>query len=204
MPIDPEYGSTPLHPDEAAALTPLAGDLEDKAAVYDAEQAIQDEVEELLVESIVEGRLTLADLLDDQFLRDLHPDLYDPIWTWAGQYRTRELSIGIAPEEVAVQLRSSVDSIQWRWEHTDDLTPRRLGLLVHAETVRIHPFVDGNGRTTRLLGDLVYLATQDGDVVRRYDWAAIDKRAYIEALWEYDRSRDASVLEGAVGDVEVG
>ncbi|MGK2882612.1 MAG: Fic family protein [Mycobacterium sp.] len=48
----------------------------------------------------------------------------------------------------------------YRWEHTDDWTPRQLGLVVHAETVRIHPFTDGNGRTTRILTDVVFAAVQ--------------------------------------------
>ncbi|WP_251981929.1 Fic family protein [Mycobacterium tuberculosis] len=39
--------------------------------------------------------------------------------------------------------------------HTDDWTGRQLGIVVHADLVRIHPFTDGNGRTTRLLADLV-------------------------------------------------
>jgi Fic family protein len=52
---------------------------------------------------------------------------------------------------------------------------------VHAETVRIHGFVDGNGRTTRLLADLVFLAAQDAEAIGTYDWD-IDKRRYIALL----------------------
>ncbi|GAB7065924.1 Fic family protein [Mycolicibacterium hodleri] len=33
---------------------------------------------------------------------------------------------------------------------------------------RIHPFVDGNGRTTRLLADLVFAAAQD-PTIEQYD-----------------------------------
>lgn len=61
----------------------------------------------------------------------------------------------MAPERVAVELRTSMDTIRYRWEHTSDWTARELGIIVHAEVVRIHPFVDGNGRSTRLLADLV-------------------------------------------------
>lgn len=72
-------------------------------------------------------------------------------------------------------------------------TPRQLGIAVHAEVVRVHPFVDGNGRATRLLADLAFLAAQDGDVVEVYDWH-LDKRTYIDLLREYDQHRDVSDL----------
>ncbi|MBL7325420.1 Fic family protein, partial [Escherichia coli] len=49
----------------------------------------------------------------------------------------------------------------YRWVHTDDWTGRQLGIVVHADLVRIHPFTDGNGRTTRLLADLVYATVQN-------------------------------------------
>ena len=57
---------------------------------------------------------------------------------------------------------------------------------MHAETVRIHPFIDGNGRTTRLLADLVFLAAQGDESLESYDWA-VDKDRYIALLREYDR-----------------
>lgn len=41
-----------------------------------------------------------------------------------GKYRSRELNIGVAPEVIAAEVRSSLDSIRYRWEHTQDWTPR--------------------------------------------------------------------------------
>ena len=80
-----------------------------------------------------------------------------------------------------------------RWENTDDWTPHELGVVAHAETVRIQPFVDGNGRTTRLLADLVFAAAQDSDPVLQYDWN-VDKVSYINLLRRYDMSRDVTDL----------
>lgn len=196
--IEPGYGDTPLEPEEAEALTPQAreafGDQPERLELYETEQAIADEVSVRLFADIARGSLTLDDLLTDIFLRDLHRQLYDELWTWAGIYRTRELSIGIDPQHIAVELRASFDTLRYRWEHTNDWTPRELGIAVHAEAVRIHGFIDGNGRTTRLLADLVFFATQDPDaVVEAYDWD-IDKREYVALLQQYDRSRDSGPL----------
>jgi Fic family protein len=69
---------------------------------------------------------------------------------------------------------------------------------VHAETVRIHPFTDGNGRTTRLLADLTFAATQTSEQPHRYDWN-LDKRRYITLLRAYDRDRDPVPLTQFIG-----
>ena len=168
MGVGPGYGETPLDPQEADALTPQAREI------------FGDEPKKIDL---------LADILTDAFLRDLHQKLYGDLWTWAGRYRTRDLNIGVEPERIAVELRGSLDNIRYRWEHTDDWTARELGIVVHAEIVRIHGFVDGNGRTTRLLADLVFPAVQDSEAIAAtYDWE-IDKRQYIAVLRQYDLTR---------------
>lgn len=129
-----------------------------RAAVYDLEQGLQDRVFDELMPSALDGSLPLDELLSDYFVRNLRGRMFGPVWNWAGRWRRLELNVGVAPEQIAVDLRSALDSIAYRWEHTNDWTPWQLGIVVHAETVRIHPFVDGNGRTTRFLADLVFAA----------------------------------------------
>lgn len=137
------------------------------------------------------------------FIRELHRRLYGDIWAWAGVYRLTEKSVGIDPVQIAVELRQSLDNLAYRWQHTDDWTARELGIAIHAETVRIHPFVDGNGRTTRLLANLVYFAAQESpDTVLTYDWD-IAKRPYIDLLREYDQTRDPSRLAAFVSVMNV-
>ena len=194
MGLAPGYDETPVAPEDLDALTPAArenlGDDATHAELYDYEQAILIEVRELLIEQIVDGILGLDNLLADHFLRKLHGMLYGDIWTWAGRFRNREYNLGVPPEQIAVELRSSLDTIRWRWERTSDWTARVLGVAVHAETVRIHPFVDGNGRSTRLLADLVFFAAQPDDAsIEEYDWA-IDKVEYVCLLREHQVTRD--------------
>ncbi len=85
-----------------------------------------------------------------------------------------------------------MDNLRYRWDAVHDLDPKTLGLLAHVAVVRIHPFVDGNGRATRLLTDVVLAAAATGDVIR-FDWD-IDRRAYIDALVHYDDGRDITPL----------
>jgi fido (protein-threonine AMPylation protein) len=198
--FDPGYGETEVSEEEREALTPFAmralGDPVFKAALYDVEQTIQDRVGSDLVDQIRSGSLGVSDILTDHFVRELHRQLYGDLWEWGGKFRRVQTNIGIAPEQIAVQLRSEMDNLRFRWEEVHDLEPAGLALLTHVVTVRIHPFVDGNGRATRLLADLVLLAASAGSALR-FDWN-IDRMAYIAALVHYDNGRDLAPMADLV------
>lgn len=187
MPLTPGYGETPVPEEELDALAVPAreslGTPITKFEVYDLEQAIEVDVTEVLLADVVEGALAFDDLMSDYFLRDLHKRLYEDVWQWAGKHRKRELNLGVAPEQIAVDLRISIENLRFRWQYTNDWTPRELGIAVHAETVRIHPFIDGNGRTTRLFAGLVFVSLQSAEEPQQiYDWQIEDKARYIKLL----------------------
>ncbi len=197
MTFDPDYGQTLLTDEEQAALTgsarALLGEPILKADLYDLEQQVQAVVADELMEQVLQGILGVDEMLTDHFVRDLHRRLYEAVWTWGGRQRSRETNIGVAPEQISVALRSALDDLRFRWDAGQIRNAQELGISVHAALVRIHPFVDGNGRTTRLLADLIFLAAQgDGDVFA-YDWD-FDRDAYIQLLRDYDRTLDARAL----------
>ncbi len=217
--MNPGYGSTPLPFDELDALLSQAraslGEPVMRADIYDLEQELEADNAERLLIRIDAGDLLLDDVLVDFFLRGLHKDLYCSVWAWAGATRQHEVSIGIDPWLITPELRASLDNMLWRYRNTDDWTARELGIAVHADCVRIHPFTDGNGRSTRLFADLVYLAAQmdvqgvGGPVETPgsgefylYDWN-VDKREYIRLLREYDLNRDPTALARYVGVVGI-
>lgn len=198
MALEPDYRETLLSHEEGEALTPeareLLGDPIRKADLYDLEQRIQVEVADEWWGSLLNFDVPMRNLLDDHFVRDLHRRLYAPVWEWGGRQRRRETNIGIAPEHIAVEMRNVLDDLEYHWTHQTGMDARKLGIAAHAALVRIHPFVDGNGRVTRLLADLVYLAGQTGlEPVHTYDWE-IDRANYIRLLREYDMTRDPSSL----------
>lgn len=99
----------------------------------------------------------------------------------------------MAPELIATQVRQAFGNILYRWEETGDWDAHQLGITVHAELVHIHPFTDGNGRITRLLANLVFLAAQTEPDLYLYDWN-LDKPTYITLLREYDQHCDSADL----------
>ncbi|BBZ31041.1 hypothetical protein MMAD_53360 [Mycolicibacterium madagascariense] len=200
MPLAPGYGETPLPHEELTALLPAVLDVLPKpitrADVYDLEQGLQESVYEGFMPLALDGSLSVAELLSDHFVRSLHSQLFGPVWQWAGRWRLLELNIGVAPEHIPVDMRNALGTVAYRWEHTGDWTARQLGIAAHAEVVRVHPFTDGNGRTARLLADLVFAATQDPAELQ-YDWD-LDKPRYIERLRAYDRHRDVTDLAAMI------
>jgi len=193
MSLSPDYGETLLPDDELAYLLPdiRAGLAEPitKADIYLLEEAEQAEVVARLLPEVSRGDLALDSLLSVGFIQELHRQLYGGIWTWGGEFRKYNTNIGIDWYLITGNLHGVLGDILYRWNETEDWTARELGIAVHAATVRIHPFVDGNGRCTRQLADFVFVAAQEGDTLEQYDWD-LDKRQYIALLREYDSTRN--------------
>ncbi len=90
--------------------------------------------------------------LDENIVKDLHAILTENIVV-GGIYRNEEVRIsgaGFTPpagNEMYMQIKNFYADLKLKEK---ELNPIELAAWTHAEFVRIHPFVDGNGRTSRL------------------------------------------------------
>lgn len=91
--------------------------------------------------------------LDENIVKDIHAFLTENIIV-GGIYRNQEVRIsgaGHTPptgNDMYMQIKNFYADLEWK---SKDLNPVELAAWTHAEFVRIHPFIDGNGRTSRLL-----------------------------------------------------
>jgi Fic family protein len=91
------------------------------------------------------------------------------------------------PDEVTELMREFIE-----WINSNDsynLDPVVVAGLSHYEFVRIHPFVDGNGRTARALATLI-LNQREFDIKRFFaldDYYDSDRNAYYSALKSVDQ-----------------
>ena len=91
--------------------------------------------------------------LSEKIVKDLHAILMDHIFT-GGIYRNIDVYISGAqhtppsPDEMYRQIKNFYADLSWKG---NELNPIELAAWSHAEFVRIHPFMDGNGRTSRLI-----------------------------------------------------
>lgn len=108
----------------------------------------------LLVEDLVSKQQSL----DEWTIKTLHQILLKNIDTDnAGRYRTVNVLISGAEHRPpqAIQAPEQMAAFtDWCSNQAQTLHPIERAARVHGEFVKIHPFVDGNGRTSRLLMNL--------------------------------------------------
>ncbi|MCM1283820.1 MAG: Fic family protein [Muribaculaceae bacterium] len=91
--------------------------------------------------------------LDEKIVKDIHAILMENILT-GGVYRDVQVYISGAqhmpppPGMMYQQVKNFYADLQWKGK---ELNQMELAAWTHAEFVRIHPFQDGNGRTSRLI-----------------------------------------------------
>lgn len=100
-----------------------------------------------------------------------------------GNRITREITF--RPPETKEVPRLMGELVEWlNSQDRERLNPVIEAAVTHYELVRIHPFIDGNGRTARALATLV-LVRRDFDTKRFFaldDYYNADRRRYYEAL----------------------
>lgn len=94
------------------------------------------------------------DVLDRDFLCELHRKMFENVWRWAGRYRTTARNIGVEAHRIAADVQQTVDDARYWVEHAT-YPPDEISVRFSHRLVAIHPFANGNGRFSRLVGDLL-------------------------------------------------
>ena len=83
------------------------------------------------------------------------------------------------------------DLLEWL-NNAGEMYPIIVAGIFHYELVRIHPFVDGNGRTSRLMATLI-LSVYEFNINNYFtldEYYNQDRQAYFDALKSADKSHD--------------
>jgi Fic family protein len=111
----------------------------------------------------------------------------------AGHYRKENVmilgAVHLPPSAVKIP-KLMTEFFDWYYAHKKSISIVELAAWVHYKLVYIHPFIDGNGRTARLLMNLILL--QHG-----YPPAVIlniDRKKYYRVLKEADREKYTDYL----------
>lgn len=120
-------------------------------------------------------------------LRDWHRRWLEPVYEWAGRYRTVNLSKEGFPFAAAKQIPGLIDHYErrylQRWTPCDQLAgPELVRALAecHVELILIHPFRDGSGRLARTLASV--MALQAGYPPLDFEIIKRDRERYISAI----------------------
>lgn len=125
-----------------------------------------------------------------QLLLEIHSIAFSELYVWAGKWRTTQVVVGQLtppdPTQVLQLMYQFVDNLNFKinnsatfQEHLETLT------FAHFEFVRIHPFNNGNGRTGRILMNLVALKFGYRPL-ELYHREGDSRKIYIEAMKSAD------------------
>ena len=139
-------GATPLDPDEAAGLVPVHITTQTDLNAW--EQA------NIVLADRWAARQKKRALLDEGFVRDLHRQMFNRTWQWAGTFRQSNKNIGVEWTQIAVKLRDLLEKTRFQIKN-HVFKEDEVAVRFHHQLVLIHAFPNGNGRHSRLMSDLL-------------------------------------------------
>ena len=126
-------------------------------------------------------------------LQQIHAYLFGGLYDFAGKIRTKIISKGNTIFCLAEYLHQNLKTIEQMPENTfDEIVDK------YVEMNLAHPFMEGNGRSTRIWLDLIFKKQLKMCV----DWSKIGKRDYLNAMIESqtDSTRIRELLKQALTD----
>ena len=126
-------------------------------------------------------------------LQQIHAYLFGGLYEFAGQIRTKNISKGGFTFANALHFSTILPTIENMPETTfEEIADKYVEMNV------AHPFMEGNGRSTRIWLDLMFRRS----LKRCVDWSKIDKNDYLNAMRNsvIDSSDIKRLLESALTD----
>jgi Fic-DOC domain mobile mystery protein B len=117
-----------------------------------------DEFEQNNIEKAIQWTLTRKfrkdEILTEEFIKLVHKKMYGEVWAWAGKFRKTNKNIGVDRQQVPTQLRLLLDDCKY-WIENGTYPPDEIAVRFKHRIVSIHCFSNGNGRHSRMMGDLI-------------------------------------------------
>ncbi len=140
--------------------------------------------------------------ISEQLIRSLHQlVIQETEKEWAGKYRNSNVIIAGAehqPPDAIDVTKKMYNLIEWLKKNRKKTHVIELAALLHHKLVYVHPFFDGNGRTARLIMNLLLMRTG-------YPLAIIlknDRKKYYQVLGEADKNHLAPLVRFIARAVE--
>ena len=126
-------------------------------------------------------------------LKQIHAYLFGGLYDFAGKIRTKTIAKGNTMFCLAEHLHNYLKIVEAMPETTFDEIVNK-----YVEMNAAHPFMEDNGRSTRIWLDMIFRKRMKMCV----DWSKIDKKDYLDAMIaiQTDSSRIHELLKGAMTD----
>lgn len=126
-------------------------------------------------------------------LQQIHAYIFGGLYDFAGQIRTMNIAKGGFAFAPAMYLKDNLHLIEQMPEDTIENIVKK-----YVEMNVAHPFMEGNGRSTRIWLDLILKK----NLKKCTDWSKIDKKEYLTAMQEspVNSTHIYELIKGALTD----
>jgi Fic-DOC domain mobile mystery protein B len=169
--------------------------------------ATRDELDEFEQQNIEEaiqwtmGRSFKADsIFNEEFICRVHTRMYGEVWSWAGKFRRTNKNIGVDWWVISQELKYLLDDTIYWYKH-ETYPPDEIAIRFKHRLVSIHCFSNGNGRHSRLIGDIIIEKIFKKPI---FSWGASNltkegdaRKAYLTAVKSADNGDYIPLLEFA-------
>jgi Fic-DOC domain mobile mystery protein B len=144
LPLEPIEGETPIDPSDLKirGITSRS-----ELSLFEMESIRKAEIKYL---SSKPSRRTAK--FDFAWCLRLHEEMFGEVWKWAGKIRAIDLNIGSPPCSIVCDLENLIRDLH-TWSGFG-MGMLEQGVQLHHRAVRIHPFLNGSGRWSRLLSNI--------------------------------------------------
>lgn len=185
------YGSTPIDEDEASELIPTHIYLQDELNEYE-ELNILNAAKKYFNKSLV-----YSNILSFNFLLEVHKNMFNKTWKWAGKTRKSTKNIGVEVTQIYEMTKNLCNDVKY-WIDNEIFNTDEIGARFHHRLVQIHLFPNGNGRHSRFVTDMLMKSLEQPTFTwgNKNLYHESDVRSkYISALKEADNNNYKPLIE---------
>ena len=137
----------------------------------------------------------------EDYVRQVHKDMYQHVWEWAGTYRRADIAMAFAHKkhQIVEGIANLCNDVHhWDMDSQRPMTIEECAARLHHRLTVIHPFPDGNGRHARFMSDLYLFSHRSpisqwpsADIVK----AGLVRQEYLAALRAADCGDYAQLVQ---------
>ena len=183
-------GQTPISEEEKAGLK-----IKSISTMGELNEFEQQNIEEA-IEWTLRNAPDAKTILSEAFINSVHKKMFQNVWSWAGSYRLTNKNIGVAYYKIRQEVRVLIDNCKY-WVEKEIYPPDEIANRFKHRLVSIHLYPNGNGRHSRLMGDILIKALKG----EPFTWGSqtIDqnesRKKYIEALRVADNGDYTALIQ---------
>ncbi len=168
-------GQTPLDEDEKEEL--LIPTITTRRELNEFEQFNIEKA----IEWSLKSRFKTEKILTEEFIKNLHKKMFSEVWRWAGTFRITNKNIGVDKFVIGIELKNLIEDVKY-WIKNNIFSLEEIAVRFSHRIVKIHLFPNGNGRHSRLIGDIL---VNHGFGKPVFTWGGKDIQHKGEARTEY-------------------